>query len=227
MTKLSFGDKHHNLEISEKQVRQIANNSEVMVPVPRIHITVHNDDGSWLVDPESTFPLIVDNANELAIQKLRRLLDIFREDGLDDITAQIARLVKGYKLRIRQIDDYVNTYRPHYLKNLEQDSDPWRAFFALDMYPDCGPAIFKRPLPSAVVAEIIWKTDIAGMREAEYQNRRRDCGLFRFERICADDRCPFCRRAASQIYKSGEAPKCPLHIACKCSIIGSTRPETR
>ncbi len=86
-------------------------------------------DGGWILNPKSTFPLIIYGLDEVKVQKLKRLLDNHYSSGtFRNISNSILQLITTPGFYCKEIEDYVNEYKTKYLKkidNLILSSDKW------------------------------------------------------------------------------------------------------
>ncbi|MBI4842710.1 MAG: hypothetical protein HY809_00075 [Nitrospirae bacterium] len=71
-------------------------------------------DGGYIINPESSFPLTIYGVDEATIKELINKLDN---------NESITYIVSGTNLRCKEIDDYVEKFKPHYLKKIEKLKD--------------------------------------------------------------------------------------------------------
>ncbi len=207
-------------------------------------------DGGWILNSDSSFPLTVYGINQKQAIDMRIILDsIFFKDS-KNVEQRLERLILQTELRCKEVDEYLGEFRPQYtiardtirekmphLKDTQFDEDDddlretaWNALLSLDKYPEPihPDMLFLDPPKAVEVARLLWQTHLSGARAAKQTNELGEYGkdhIFRFWEIYALDACPFCRRTASKIYDLCERPRVPLHIGCKCSVLGLTRKD--
>ncbi len=85
-------------------------------------------DGKWLLNPKSTFPLVVSGLKEDALA-LKALLDESCSRSWYETLPKIAGHISRANLRCMQIDEYIEKNRPLYLETIESlkgSSAEWR-----------------------------------------------------------------------------------------------------
>ena len=76
-------------------------------------------DGAWILNPRCGFRLTIEAEKDVAVQ-VKTLLDSRLHENLYDGEEKLAPIIACSKLRCREIDKYVRTWRPRYLKRIEE-----------------------------------------------------------------------------------------------------------
>jgi hypothetical protein len=218
-------------------------NSNEIVDSGQIKQTV---DGGWIINAASSFPLTVYGVDQKQVVDLRIMLDSIFYKQPDTVEQLLERFILQTEIRCKEVDDYLVEYREQYIRIRDNfrrdipdlagneydkdDEDIIRTAFdaleQLDIHPDPDhpDMLFLNPPKPLEVARLIWQTFSAGANDAQRVKELGEYGeghLFRYWQISCIDACPFCKRAASRIYELNERPKVPLHVGCKCAILGT------
>ena len=128
-----------------KTRRQSVQRVETNIPDPEVIVTVRTspsgsfDDpdtgsiipaqhGGWILNPKSTFPLTVYGIDQSTANECKRLLDEGYSKGTYDHARSLLPIIARSNLRCREIDEYVATHKPRYLKKiaeLKRSSPDW------------------------------------------------------------------------------------------------------
>lgn len=102
-------------QISVKIITKEGDNFRKRIEVGNI---IASNDSGWILNPKSSFPLTIYGIDKNGAEKLKAYLDdeVRWERKFDEIVALIAQ----YNVTCKEIDSYVNEYRPQYLNKLEE-----------------------------------------------------------------------------------------------------------
>jgi hypothetical protein len=93
-------------------------------------------DGSWIVNPNSIFPLTVYGIDKAIAEKLKSLLDNKEgSEGTYYVTQKVLPMVARYNIKCKELDDYIKNFKPVYLKRIEEqirESTEWTTASELD-----------------------------------------------------------------------------------------------
>jgi hypothetical protein len=89
-----------------------------------------NKEGCWVLKPKSTFPLTLCGIEYEVAKKIQEILDEGGNQGkgLQDISKMLVPIIIKTGLRVKEIEDYIEKFRPIYLHRIEelkQDSPEW------------------------------------------------------------------------------------------------------
>jgi len=76
-------------------------------------------DGAWILSPRCGFRLTIEAEKDVAVQ-VKTLLDSRLHENLHDGEEKLAPIIARSKLRCREIEEYVRTWRPRNLKRIEE-----------------------------------------------------------------------------------------------------------
>ncbi|MBM4274989.1 MAG: hypothetical protein FJ134_11100 [Deltaproteobacteria bacterium] len=77
-------------------------------------------DGGWVINPKSTFPLTTYGLNRNQINNLKQYLDEYFSSGSRIIIDSILPIISCNGFRCKEVEDYINEYKPKYLKQVEK-----------------------------------------------------------------------------------------------------------
>lgn len=120
-------------------------------------ITPSGDKG-WILNPKSTFPLTIYGINKSIAEDLKQILDDGYSQGPYQVEQKLMPIVARYNIKCKEVDDYVEKFKPVYLKKIEDQikaSSEWNissdldkrdllsefksnAIASLDIRPDCN-----------------------------------------------------------------------------------------
>lgn len=212
---------------------------------------VANEEG-WILNIESTFPLTIYGGEKAVAEELRRLLDSTITLDLKRSTKQILPFINQHNIRCREVDKYIEDFKPLYLKKVDRlikkppaeyitpDMNEEEAleeikFIAaddLDIVPDTDTvSLFEGPPEkfNDALADILCLTYTHGHYAFCRQKQMNDPAtleIIKHWRISAieDGRtCKLCRKAARRKYPKTEYPKTPLHLGCRCCVVPITK----
>jgi len=79
-----------------------------------------SEDGGWIINPRSTFPLTFYGINEKEANELKMILEEGFTKGIYDILPKLIPSIASLNLKCKEIDEYVKKYKPLYLKKIEE-----------------------------------------------------------------------------------------------------------
>lgn len=77
-------------------------------------------DGGWVLNPKSTFPLTIYGANQTIASELKGLLDAGYSLGSYAHARTIIPIIARFNLRCKEIEDYVKKFKPLYFNKIEE-----------------------------------------------------------------------------------------------------------
>lgn len=89
---------------------------------------ISKEDGGWLINPKSTFPLTIYGTNKQSAIELKELLDQAYSSSVYDTSHKISQIIARTNLRCKEIDDYIRKFKPLYFQKIEQlkqESSEW------------------------------------------------------------------------------------------------------
>jgi len=89
---------------------------------------ISREDGGWLINPKSTFPLTIYGTNKQSAIELKELLDQAYSSSVYNILPKISEIIARTNLRCKEIDDYIRKFKPLYFQKIEQlkqESSEW------------------------------------------------------------------------------------------------------
>ncbi|MBC7320527.1 hypothetical protein H5T89_07755 [bacterium] len=78
------------------------------------------EDNGWILNPKSTFPLTIYGVDEEIARRIKEILDRGLSDDIYRVAENISSLIARYKIRCKEIDEYIKTFKPIYLKRIEE-----------------------------------------------------------------------------------------------------------
>lgn len=96
---------------------------------------VASDDGGFIINPKSTFPLTIYNLDETTVKELKQILEDGYSEGAYSVIQRIVPLATRYNVRCKEVDDYIKQFKPLYLKSIKeqiQNSPEWSSASDLD-----------------------------------------------------------------------------------------------
>ena len=91
---------------------------------------VASQDGGWVINPGSTFPLTIYNIDQRTAKDFKAILDEESSLGRRDYSHRLTSIIAFSNLRCKEVDDYINKFKPQYLFELEkakQASKEWQS----------------------------------------------------------------------------------------------------
>lgn len=92
-------------------------------------------DGGWIINPKSSFPLtLLDVEKDTAIN-IKKIIDSHWANYDRDSKRKLVAIVARSNLRCKEIEDYVNKYKPRYekeIENLQKSHSEWEDASELD-----------------------------------------------------------------------------------------------
>jgi hypothetical protein len=157
---------------SEKDVSVTYSSSENFDNFDTGPITLTENDG-FILNPKSTFPLTFYNINSKQATQLKVLLDEGCSEGSYRLLQKLQPFISTTNLRCKEIDNYVNEYKPLYLDEIEglkKASQDWasatdkdkediilsfkkEAVQLLDVRPSCNLVTLFDGLPSDAIID--------------------------------------------------------------------------
>lgn len=93
------------------------------------------EDGTWIINPKSMFPLTIYGGSKQNVIELKELLEQAYTSSIYEIRDRIAELIARSNVRCKEIDDYIKKYKPLYYQKLEQlkrESVEWESLSDID-----------------------------------------------------------------------------------------------
>jgi len=93
------------------------------------------EDNGWILNPKSTFPLTIYGVDEEVANRIKEILDRGLSGDIYKVAENIASIVARYKVRCKEIDEYIKTFKPIYLKKIEEqikDHPQWESLSDLE-----------------------------------------------------------------------------------------------
>lgn len=145
-----------------------ASDIKVSVPIDTSSSTIFNtpdtgkpipsEDGGWILNPQSTFPLTIYGISQSVAEELKQTLDNVYSQGIYQAVASILPIVARYNIRCKEVDDYVKKFKPIYQQKIEEQIKAFpdwsnlsdldkedllsefkdNAITSLDIRPDCN-----------------------------------------------------------------------------------------
>lgn len=81
---------------------------------------IRSNDNGWILNPKSTFPLTIYGVDEEIARRIKDILDRGLSSDIYKVAENISPLVARYKIRCKEIDEYIKTFKPIYLKRIEE-----------------------------------------------------------------------------------------------------------
>lgn len=81
---------------------------------------IRSNDNGWILNPKSTFPLTIYGVDEEIARRIKDILDRGLSSDIYKVAENISPLVALYKIRCKEIDEYIKTFKPIYLKRIEE-----------------------------------------------------------------------------------------------------------
>lgn len=78
------------------------------------------NDGEWILNPKSTFPLTVHGIDQSTARELKRLLEEGFSWGTHALASSIVSIIALSNLHCREIDEYIRKFKPQYLNKIEE-----------------------------------------------------------------------------------------------------------
>ncbi|MGC8971508.1 MAG: hypothetical protein ACP5K2_04810 [bacterium] len=78
------------------------------------------EDNGWTLNPKSTFPLTIYGVDEEVANRIKEILDRGLSGDIYRVAENIAPIVARYKIRCKEIDEYIKTFKPIYLRKIEE-----------------------------------------------------------------------------------------------------------
>jgi hypothetical protein len=80
-----------------------------------------SSDGGWVLNPKSTFPLTIYGIDESKVKDFKKLLDDYYTSGsFRNISDSILQVIATPGFYCKEIEDYVNEYKPKYIKQIDK-----------------------------------------------------------------------------------------------------------
>lgn len=84
-----------------------------------------SEDNGWILNPKSRFPLTIYGVDEEIARRIKEILDRGLSDDIYRVAENISSLVARYKVRCKEIDEYIKTFKPIYLKRIEEQIEEY------------------------------------------------------------------------------------------------------
>lgn len=196
--------------------------------------------GTWLLETDTTFPLTVTGLNENQVRKLRQALSkSLTREFLDEAGS----ILEAPGFRWLELENYVDEWKPVYEKGLggrnpdnledEDGEDPAErlrieATRGIQVRLDIGDLglalLMEGDRNKWMVGDMLFRTYFHGNNEFDrgserYLSERLFKG-WEFSSVSDDRRCPTCAAMEGKRFPVSAPPKLPLHIGCRCMMIG-------
>lgn len=102
---------------------------------PDVGPIVLSEDGGFILNPQSTFPLTIYGIDQFIAVKLKEVLDDGYSQYPRDTVQKVMPIFAQHNAWCREVDEYVKKFRPIYLQNIEKQigaSHEWNAASAMD-----------------------------------------------------------------------------------------------
>lgn len=77
-------------------------------------------DGGWILNPNTTFPLTVYGIDRKTVEGIKHLIEQNKNNGIqDEVVSNIAELVLRSNFHCKEVDEYIQKFKPLYLKKVE------------------------------------------------------------------------------------------------------------
>lgn len=110
-------------QISKERIKTVVHNDN-----PDTGSITHSQDEGWILNPKSTFPLTVYGIDGEKVLKLKSILEEGYYENFKSISQKILPIILNPSFRCKEIDEYINEYKPKLLKKIEKikdSSDEW------------------------------------------------------------------------------------------------------
>ncbi|OGW36963.1 MAG: hypothetical protein A2Y97_10180 [Nitrospirae bacterium RBG_13_39_12] len=196
----------------------------------------------------TAFPLTLYNVTKENGRAFLRLLQEGINNGRSphSLADAIHPFLSTTNIHCQEIDDYINTFKPIYLKKVNElvtSCEEWgaatektrrhllracrtEAIRSLDVQPDCNLDVLfdTEPEDKRHINEVINLIAFTYMKTVD-----NDINLKSYQKVAylidyleigtsANGPCPYCTRMASNRYSLQEVPKFPFHIGCRCVL---------
>lgn len=124
---------------------------------PNTGAVIPSNDGGYILNPQSTFPLTIYGIDQHIAKEFKQILDSGYCEGSYKTVQNVMPIVARYNVRCKEVDDYKKTFKPLYLQSIEkqkESSSEWTtasdldkedllaefkdvAIASLDIQPDC------------------------------------------------------------------------------------------
>ena len=97
--------------------------------IPNTGQLTQSYDGGWILNPNSTFPLTIYGVDEVNAANLKNILNKCFETTPYYTQQEMLPLVAQYNIRCKEIDAYIDMFKPIYMKSLEDqivDNSEWK-----------------------------------------------------------------------------------------------------
>lgn len=97
---------------------------------PETRDVVETEDEGWILNPNSTFPLTIYGVNKETIYEIKKILDEGFSKSYYETEKKLHPIVARTNLRCKEIDEYVNKFKPQYRSKIEeliQNTPEWNS----------------------------------------------------------------------------------------------------
>lgn len=92
-------------------------------------------DKEWILNPDATFPLTIRGADETTASTIKTILEQTATSSIYEIQQVMLPVIAQHNIRCKEIDQYINKYKPCYLQSIEEmksGSPEWNEASELD-----------------------------------------------------------------------------------------------
>ncbi len=87
---------------------------------PDTGLVIPSQDGGWILNPRSTFPLTIYGIDIERALKLKNILEVGYYENYKSIKKKILSIIVTPSFSCKEIDDYINEYKPKLLDKIEK-----------------------------------------------------------------------------------------------------------
>jgi len=121
---------HKGRKSGRKQLVEVRNATSVQNDNPDTGSVSLSQDNGWILNPKSTFPLTVYGIDREKASNLKTILEEGYYSNYKTISQKILSIILSPSFSCKEIDDYINEYRPKLLKEIgkiKNSSDEWQS----------------------------------------------------------------------------------------------------
>lgn len=84
-----------------------------------------SEDNGWILNPKSTFPITIYGVEEEIAKRIKEMLDRGLSSEVYKVAENISPLIARYKIRCKEVDEYIEAFKPIYLKKIEEQIEDY------------------------------------------------------------------------------------------------------
>ncbi len=93
---------------------------EVLEETKGVGKVTPTEDGGWILNPKSTFPLTIYGVDRDVVEELKQRLDKEEYESWHAKVKSIMPILLRSNLRCKEIEDYIKEFKPRYIKKIEE-----------------------------------------------------------------------------------------------------------